>query len=41
MGQLATDPNTCQPKTRKIFPRFHVTRHTGATLVLKQACIPA
>ncbi len=36
----ATDPNTGQPKTRTIFPRFHVTHHTAATLLLKQCVHP-
>jgi integrase len=39
-GKPVTDPNTGQPKTHKVFPRFHVTRHTAATLLLMQGVHP-
>ncbi len=31
-GQPVLDPETSKPKTRKVFPRFHATRHTAATM---------
>lgn len=39
-GQPVMDPKTGQPKMRKVFPRFHVTRHTAATLLLMQGVHP-
>jgi len=38
--EQAIDPETQQPKTRKIFPTFHVLRHTAATLLLLQGIHP-
>ncbi len=39
-GQPVIDPDTGQPRTRKVFPTFHITRHTAATLLLKQGVHP-
>lgn len=39
-GQPVIDAKTGQPKTHKVFPRFHVTRHTAATLLLMQGVHP-
>lgn len=38
--QPVIDEKTGQPKIRKIFPRFHITRHTAATLLLMQGVHP-
>jgi integrase len=39
-GQPVIDAETNRPKTRKIFPPFHSTRHTAATLLLMQGVHP-
>jgi integrase len=39
-GQTIIDPDTGVSKTKKVFAPFHVTRHTAATLLLKQGVHP-
>jgi integrase len=39
-GQPIIDPDTGGAKTRKVYPTFHMTRHTAATLLLMQAVHP-